>query len=81
MQHNNNSNDDEILNIDYHVKKMIIQALNHCEKKIHVISLLGISERTLYRKMHEFKIHKGRDGIYFSTEYVLNKEKNTIEIC
>lgn len=47
---------DEILNIDYHKKRVAIKALNKAETINEASKLLKIGERTLFRYMEVFKI-------------------------
>lgn len=46
----------ENLNIDYHNKRLMIKALNKHPTITLAAKELGISERTLYRWMEEYKI-------------------------
>jgi transcriptional regulator with PAS, ATPase and Fis domain len=46
----------ETLNIDYHNKRLMLKALNKHPTVEQAAKALGISERTLYRWMEEYKI-------------------------
>jgi predicted DNA-binding transcriptional regulator YafY len=46
----------ETLNIDYHNKRLMLKALNKHPTVEQAAKALGISERTLYRWMDEYKI-------------------------
>lgn len=47
---------DEILNIAYHQKRLIIKALNRFKTIEQAAIELGVSERTLYNLIDEYKI-------------------------
>jgi transcriptional regulator with PAS, ATPase and Fis domain len=46
----------ETLNLDYHNKRLMLLALNKHPTVAQAAKELGISERTLYRWMDEYKI-------------------------
>jgi DNA-binding NtrC family response regulator len=53
----NNSSTPETLSLEHHEKEMIIKALEaHRGKRKDAAKALGISERTLYRKINEYGI-------------------------
>jgi transcriptional regulator with PAS, ATPase and Fis domain len=47
---------EEILNIDYHNKRLMIKALNKHPTVALAAKELGMSERNLYRWMDEYKV-------------------------
>jgi predicted DNA-binding transcriptional regulator YafY len=49
---------EEILNIDYHNKRLMLKALNKHPTVEEAAKALGISERTLYRWMDEYNVVK-----------------------
>jgi DNA-binding NtrC family response regulator len=52
-----NSSTPETLSLEHHEKEMIIKALEaHRGKRKDAAKALGISERTLYRKINEYGI-------------------------
>lgn len=53
----------EILNIDYHVRRLVLKALNLKPNYIEAAKALGVSLRTVYRKMNQYNIRKV-DGIH-----------------
>lgn len=55
------------LNIEWHVKRMVLRALNVSAKQFEAAALLGISERTLarYKKNFNIRYDKERDEFYF----------------
>lgn len=56
---------DEILNIDFHVKQMVLVALNTCCCHEGAARKLGIDVRTLHRKKKQYGIQKNwREGRY-----------------
>lgn len=55
----------EILNIDYHKKRLLLKALNRFKTKVEAFQALGISERHFYHLLKEFNIQKNKDGVYF----------------
>lgn len=48
----------ENLNIDYHVRILVLKALNKVPFKKYARELLGISEKTLFRLIRRFDIKK-----------------------
>lgn len=59
---------EEILNIDFHVSRMVLSALNRClNDKKKAASLLGVTEQTLYRYIKDYGIkrHSKRSGHYY----------------
>lgn len=61
---------DEILNIEYHVKRIVLKSLNKTHFVKEAARLLGISERTLHRYKRQFNISydKKKNEFYFSGE-------------
>ena len=51
---------DEILNIDYHVRRMVIKALNKTKYVFEAAEMLGVSSRSVYRYMEIFGIGYNR---------------------
>lgn len=47
---------EEILNIEYHVKRMTVKALNRAPTIPEAANLLGVSERCLHRWRINYKI-------------------------
>jgi hypothetical protein len=60
----------EILNIEYHVKRLVLLALNKSARQFEAAKLLGVSERTLARYKKQFNIgySKRNDEFYFKGE-------------
>lgn len=52
----NNHAKQENLNIDYNCKRLILKALNKHPTIAEAAAALGMSERTLYRWMEEYKV-------------------------
>ena len=63
---------EEILNIEYHTKILVIKALNRSGMSCEAAQLLGISERTLYRYKKQYNIgyDPKKDCFYFRGEKV-----------
>jgi hypothetical protein len=53
---------DEILNIDYHVRRLVVKALNLFPTKLGASKALGISERQLYTYIKQYDIY--RDSLF-----------------
>ena len=49
---------DEILNIDFHVKQLLLKALNKHERYQDAATVLGISLRSLYKYMKDYQVTK-----------------------
>lgn len=49
---------DEILNLEYHHKILIIKAINRTQNNKEACKLLGLKERTLYTWMKNFNIKR-----------------------
>lgn len=62
--------EDETLNIQYHIKIMVLKALNRSRFQSEAAGLLGVSERTLHRYKKDFGIvyDKAKDVFYFKGE-------------
>jgi hypothetical protein len=58
----------EPLNIEYHIKKMLVKALNKTDNVSQAAQLLGVSERTAFRMKASYGIKKGSDGLYYIPE-------------
>lgn len=56
--------DDSILNINYHTRRLLLIALNKFKKPHQCAEVLGISERTVFRMKVEFGIIQ-QDKKYF----------------
>ncbi len=48
----------EILNIDFHIQRMVLKALNTCENLVSAAEKLGITERGLYNYKKKYCIEK-----------------------
>lgn len=60
---------EEILNIEYHVKRMIVKALNNTQTHEDAALLLGITVRTLYRYKAQYNVfYDKRSNDYFLRE-------------
>ena len=46
----------ENLNLDFHVKRLTLKALNRYHLRKDAAEALGINERTLYRYRHQYDI-------------------------
>lgn len=46
----------EILNIDYHLREAVLKALNRTHTKGEACKLLGLPEKTLYNHIERFEI-------------------------
>ena len=53
--------EEEILNIEYHQKRLVIKALNRTGTLAHAAPLLGITTRTLRRLMDAWGIQRVRE--------------------
>jgi hypothetical protein len=53
---------EEILNLDYHVKSLVIKALNRYETKVLAAAALGISERHLFNLIEQYDIVRSEVG-------------------
>lgn len=60
----------EILNIEHHVKRLLLKALNRTHFQKIAAEKLGISERSLHRYKKQFNISydKKKDEFYFKGE-------------
>lgn len=65
---------DEILNLEYHYKRLALIACNKTEHLKDAAYLLGISERTLFRWMRLYGIKKDRKN----RKYYLEERKPQI---
>jgi len=59
---------EEILNIDYHVRRLVIKALNRFPTKTKAYMALGVPEKQLYNLIKRYEIKKALDGIYYSEQ-------------
>jgi hypothetical protein len=59
--------EEEILNIDYHVKRMVLKALNKSDTVGEAAALLGVTKRTVFNKIDDYGILFNKE----SGEYVL----------
>lgn len=58
--------DQEILNIDYHTRRLIVKALNLYPTKVFAAVKLGVSERNLHRLIARYLIdYDDRSGKYY----------------
>ena len=46
----------EILNIEYHTRRLILKALNSSRTHVEAANKLGITDRTLYKMKKEYNI-------------------------
>lgn len=62
--------EDEILNIEYHVKRIVLKALNKTRFVKQAADMVGVSERTLHRYKKDFNIgcDKKRNEFYLKGE-------------
>lgn len=69
---------DEILNIEYHVKIMVLKALNRTDNNNDACKLLGISVRTLFRYKISFNIIYDdiNNNFYIRQPIIVNARKN-----
>jgi len=59
----------ETLNLEYHVKRVILKALNTTLFKYQAAEKLGITTRGLLRKIFDYDIqYSKKDGRYFIKE-------------
>ncbi|MFC4261892.1 helix-turn-helix domain-containing protein [Ferruginibacter yonginensis] len=58
----------EILNIQFHIKRLVLKALNKCKTDAEAAKELGISIRSLYLYKKEFKIIKDSKGQLISVK-------------
>lgn len=61
---------EEILNIEFHTKRLVIRALNECKNKRAAAKALGICERNLFRLIKQYNIVREKEsGVgYFMAE-------------
>jgi transcriptional regulator with GAF, ATPase, and Fis domain len=62
----------DILNIDYHIKGLIVKALNRTSSHEKAAKALGISERNLFRLRKQYNIKKVQR--YEVVEFKLSKK-------
>lgn len=58
----------EILNIEYHKRRLVIKALNKLPTKVRAYKELGITEKQLYRMIKTYEIRKNEKGAYYSEQ-------------
>lgn len=58
---NTENTQEEILNISWHLQKMVLKALNTSPNTFVAAEKLGITERTVYRYKKDFSIKKNRE--------------------
>lgn len=58
----------EILNIEYHKRRLIIKALNQMPTKVKAYKALGITEKQLYNLIWRYSIKKDAAGKYYSED-------------
>lgn len=63
---------EEILNIEFHTKRLIIRALNECKNKRAAAKALGMTERNLHRLIARYRVVRETSfgGRYFMVERV-----------
>jgi hypothetical protein len=59
---------EEILNIDYHVRRMVVEALNRFPTKVKAYLALGVTEKQLYNLIKQYEIKKSAEGIYYTEQ-------------
>lgn len=65
----------EILNIDYHTRRLVVRALNLFPTKLGASKALGISERHLYTYIKQFDIYRDSQlNKYISKQSLLHHE-------
>ena len=70
--------DQEILNIEYHKKRLVLKALNLVSTMPYAASKLGISLRTLYRIMDDYNIvYEKKDG---KRQYFIKEKSKVVRI-
>jgi hypothetical protein len=63
----------QTLNIDYHVRRLVVIALNLFPTKIGASKALGISERQLYTYIKQFDIYRDNFlGKYISKQNLIH---------
>ncbi len=68
----------EILNIEYHKKRLVLKALNLVSSMPYAASKLGISVRNLYRLMDDYNIvYEKKDG---KRKYFIKEKTKVIAI-
>jgi DNA-binding NtrC family response regulator len=71
--------ENEILNIEYHIVRLILKALNRYPKdKAAAAAALGISKRTLHRRSRQYRISKEK-GMFVSIKKNHRVRKNSKE--
>lgn len=56
----------EILNIEYNKRRLLLKALNTMPTKVKAYRALGITEKQLYRMIRQHQITKDSKGVYRS---------------
>lgn len=59
---------EEILNIEYHTKRLLLKALNKFRSKTKAYMALGISERQLYNLISRYKVRMNEFEVYVIDE-------------
>jgi hypothetical protein len=63
----------EILNVDYHVRRLLLKALNKFNCRKEQAQALGVSIRTVYRLMERFEV-ENNNGV------AVSKRKLNVEL-
>lgn len=66
----------EILNIEYHTKRLLLKALNQERSQARAAVLLGVTERTVARMVKLYKLKKDRKA----GTYSLQEETNFVTV-
>jgi hypothetical protein len=62
---------EEILNIDFNVRRMVLKALNRFTIQKDAAKALGISDRTLIKYKEHYNIVRDTSGTYISKQQTL----------
>jgi len=60
----------EILNIEYHTRRLLLKALNSTTKKAEARRITGLPERTFFNYLDYYKVRQGKDGVFYSDKVV-----------
>lgn len=66
---------EESLNIDYHISRLVVRVLNKVETKVEAHRLLGCSEKTLYRYIWCYNL-KQKNGVWINGDIFVNTKNN-----
>lgn len=68
----------EILNLEFHTRRLLLKALNLTARKADARRATGLSERTFFNLVEYYDIKKGKDGKYYSDKQI---EYKIISVC